>query len=112
MPVELGYFTLKVKDVVRAQKFYGALFGWELEISPMGAHVKNTNLPLGFASGSAGDFRSAYFKVQDIEAAVKQVAQFGGAIRERSESPSGLLAVCADDQDTIFSLWQPAPGFE
>ena len=110
MPVELGYFTFNVKDIVRAQKFYGALFGWQLDMSPMGAHVKNTSFPIGLASGSAGDFRFAYFKVADIEAAVKQVAELGGAVRERSDNPSGLSAVCADDQDTIFSLWQPAPG--
>jgi predicted enzyme related to lactoylglutathione lyase len=112
MPVELGYFTLKVKDIGRAQKFYGALFGWELDISPMGAHVKNTKFPIGLERSAAGDFRFAYFKVQDIEAAVKQVAELGGAVRDRSESPSGLSAICADDQDTVFSLWQPAPGFE
>jgi predicted enzyme related to lactoylglutathione lyase len=36
----------------------------------------------------------------------------GGVAGEISESPSGLSAVCGDDQGTRFSLWQPAPGFE
>jgi predicted enzyme related to lactoylglutathione lyase len=111
MPVELGYFTLKMRDIAKAQRFYGALFGWEFETGPHGAHIRNTKLPLGFALGGPVDISFAYFRVEDIEAALKSVATLGGAVRERNDSPSGLNAVCTDDQDTVFSLWQPAPGF-
>ena len=111
MPAELGYFTLKVKDVAKAQRFYGALFGWECETGPHGAHIKNTKLPLGFALGGPVDVSFAYFRVDDIDGALKRVAELGGTVRERNDSPSGLNAVCTDDQDTVFSLWQPAPGF-
>jgi predicted enzyme related to lactoylglutathione lyase len=111
MPVELGYFTLQVRDIERAVRFYGALFNWEFDSSPKGAHVKNTKLPIGLDPGGPADASFVYFRVQDINAAVKQIAELGGAIRQRMESPAGLMAVCVDDQDTTFSLWQPAPGF-
>jgi predicted enzyme related to lactoylglutathione lyase len=42
---------------------------------------------------------------------LKQVVQLGGTVRERTETPAGPMAVCADDQDTVFSLWQAALGF-
>ena len=112
MPVELGYFTIAVKDVARAEKFYGALFGWEFAMSPMGAHIKNTKLPIGFSTKGPVDISFTYFKVKDVEEASKQVAELGGKVRSASESPSGKTAECADDQGTVFSLWQPAPGFE
>ena len=28
MPVELGYFVVTVRDLERAQRFFGALMGW------------------------------------------------------------------------------------
>lgn len=110
MPVELGYFTVKVKDPQSAKKFYGAVFGWEFEDGS--THVRNTKFPLGLAEGGPGDIRFAYFKVDDIEAAVGRVTANGGHVLERHQYPSGPNAVCLDDQGTTFSLWQPAPGFE
>ncbi len=112
MPVELGYFTLKVMDVARAQRFYGSVFGWEFESGPNGAHVKNTKLPVGLAPGGPVSLPFVYFQVQDIDAVMAHVSELGGTARERTQSPSGLSAICNDDQGTEFSIWQPAPGFE
>jgi predicted enzyme related to lactoylglutathione lyase len=53
-----------------------------------------------------------YFKVTDIKAAVAKLGAFGGSAGDVSQSPSGLSAICKDDQGTAFSLWQPAPGFD
>lgn len=111
MPVELGYVTLRVKDIKRGERFYGALFGWEFDSSAKGAHVKNAKLPIGLDPTGPVDASFIYFRVQDIDAAAEQMAKLGGAVRERMESPAGVMAVCVDDQDTVFSLWQPAPGF-
>ncbi len=109
MPVELGYFTLLVKDVARAKQFYGALFGWEFEDN---GHVKNTKFPMGLSAGGPVDVSFAYFRVDDLENVVKQVEALGGVVRQRSAPPSGANAICADDQETVFAIWQPAPGFE
>ena len=111
MPVELGYFTLQVADVARAKAFYGALFGWTFEAGS--SHVANTKFPLGLSPGGPVDVSDfVYFRVDDLEAILPRVAAFGGEVRERAVYPSGPNAACADDQGTIFTLWQPAPGFE
>jgi len=111
MPIEPGYVTLRVKDLKRAERFYGELFQWEFDSSPDGAHVRNTKLPIGLDPTGPVDASFVYFRVQDVDATAKQIAELGGTIRKRMESPAGLMAVCVDDQDTVFSLWQPAPGF-
>jgi predicted enzyme related to lactoylglutathione lyase len=110
MPVELGYFTLKVKDIARAKTFYGAFFGWEFENG--GGHVGNTKFPLGISAGGPVDVSFAYFRVDDLEAMLARLPSLGGAVRSRATYPSGPNATCVDDQGTEFLLWQPAPGFE
>jgi predicted enzyme related to lactoylglutathione lyase len=109
MPVELGYFTLLVKDVARAKQFYGALFGWEFEGN---GHVKNTRFPMGLSTGGPVDVSFAYFRVENLDEVLAHVASSGGTVRQRNAPPSGANAICADDQGTVFALWQPAPGFE
>ncbi|HEX3672853.1 MAG TPA: VOC family protein [Rhizomicrobium sp.] len=113
MVVELGYFTIGVTDVPRAAKFYGALFGWEFAegVNDAYAHVSNTKLPFGLSKGSPADLTSFYFRVDDMAAMAAQVTALGGAPGDIREFPSGLNAVCKDDQGTVFSLWQPASGF-
>jgi predicted enzyme related to lactoylglutathione lyase len=111
MPVELGYFTLKVADLARAKAFYGALFGWTFEEGS--THVANTKFPLGLAAGGPVDVSdSVYFRVADLEAILPRVAELGGEVRGRATYPSGPNATIADDQGTVLSLWQPAPGYE
>ena len=110
-PIELGYLSLPVKEVARARAFYGALFGWEFEGEGEAAHIRNTKLPLGLTTGGPADLSFLYFRVTDMAYATRRVIELGGAVREEKEYPSGLSAVCADDQDTLFSLWQPAAGY-
>jgi predicted enzyme related to lactoylglutathione lyase len=61
--------------------------------------------------GGPASIPFAYFRVPDIDAAMKQTAELGGAVHEQIKSPAGTMAVCADDQGTVFSLWQAAPSF-
>ena len=111
MPVELGYFTLAVKDVDRAKKFYGALFGWTFEDGS--SHVANTKFPLGISGGGPADVSGhVYFRVDDLEAFLPKVAAAGGEVRARANYKSGPNATIADDQGTVITVWQPAPGYE
>jgi predicted enzyme related to lactoylglutathione lyase len=114
MPIELGYLTIPVPSVPRAQAFFGALFGWSLQMGDdlRSAHVDNTRLPLGFSTGGPTDYAGLYFQVTDIEAMLGTLVALGGAAGAVTDSPSGLSAICRDDQGTTFGLWQPAPGFE
>ncbi len=109
MPVELGYFTLPVKDLESAKAFYGALFGWQFE---EGGHVANTTIPLGLSPNGPAEMPNVYFRVNDIDVAANRVTELGGRVRSRNQYPSGPNAVCIDPGGTVFSLWQPAPGFE
>jgi predicted enzyme related to lactoylglutathione lyase len=108
-PIELGYFTLHVPDIARAATFYGTLFGWQVED---GGHVANTKFPLGIGVGGPSDISFAYFRTSDLEAVLQRLPTLGGEVLERDHPPSGLNAKCRDDQGTVFSLWQPAPGYE
>jgi hypothetical protein len=113
MPVELGYLTIPVPSVARAKAFFGALFGWDFQQTGEGAaHIGNTKLPIGFSTGGPTNYAALYFKVTDIKAAVAKIGSLGGSAGEITKSPSGLGAICNDDQGTTFSLWQPAPGFD
>jgi predicted enzyme related to lactoylglutathione lyase len=109
---ELGYFTIGVPEVARAQKFYGALFGWTFsDVSEEYAHVNNTKLPFGLNRGAAADLSSFYFRVENIEPIAAKVKALGGSVGEITKSPSGLGSLCTDDQGVKFNLWQPAEGY-
>jgi predicted enzyme related to lactoylglutathione lyase len=115
MPIELGYVTIPVPSVARAKAFFrSVLFGWDFQQTGEGAaHIGNTKLPFGFSTGGPVDYSMLYFKVTDIKAAVAKLGPHWAEARATfRESPSGLSAICKDDQGTAFSLWQPAPGFD
>jgi predicted enzyme related to lactoylglutathione lyase len=112
VPIELGYVTIPVPNVSRAKVFFETLFGWKFEVSgPGSAHIGNTKLPFGFSTGGPTDYSTLYFQVTDIKAMVAKVEALGGSVGKPQENPSGLIAICKDDQGTGFSLWQPAHGF-
>lgn len=113
METELGYLTLGVADLSRAQAFYGPLFGWQFEDAGSSegyAHIANTKLPMGLVR-SPDSLPTLYFRVEDIDAAIAQVVALGGAVEAPVESESGSACACTDDQGSKFSLWQPSPAY-
>lgn len=113
-PVEVGYLTLELPDTDRGRAFYGDLFGWRFEPGPSGAgyaHVGNTRLPLGLSPADGPGGHTVYFRVPDLEAALRRVEELGGKHEEAATSASGRHAACVDDQGVAFSLWQPADGY-
>ncbi|GAA4531443.1 MULTISPECIES: VOC family protein [Nonomuraea] len=111
MPTELGYYTLSVKDLDRAAAFYGPLFGWEFTREhETYLHVTNSTLPMGLNAGGPSSQPNLYYKVDDLDAAIARVHELGGTTDEPYESKSGRGCACTDDQGTVISLWQPAPG--
>lgn len=114
MPVELGYFVIKVRDLARAQPFYARLMGWEYSNDNSHAnyaHVSNTALPFGLCAGEPARIQDFYFRVENLDAMLATLLEIGGSHEAPYDSQSGRGAVCRDDQDTEFSLWQPAPGY-
>jgi predicted enzyme related to lactoylglutathione lyase/uncharacterized protein YndB with AHSA1/START domain len=113
-PAEVGYVTLNLPDTAKGMAFYGSLMGWAFEQGSSGpgyAHVTNTGLPLGLAPTDGPGGHTVYFRVGDLDAAVRRVEDLGGKADEPFTSPSGRGAACVDDQGVAFSLWQPAPGY-
>ena len=75
MVAELGYFTIPVADLKKAEAFYGAVFGWTVDHQashPRYSHIGNTRLPFGFKLRSgdeaAADMSNFYIRVEDIAA--------------------------------------------
>ena len=110
---DIGYFTLHVPDVARAERFYSALFGWEPRQGslPEGRHIENVTPPGGMMGGHEQPDVTLYFRVADVQAAATRVRELGGEVLEINEYPSGGNAVCRDDQGLQFELFQPAPGY-
>ncbi|GAA2696163.1 hypothetical protein GCM10010412_089690 [Nonomuraea recticatena] len=109
MAVNLGYYTISVRDLDRAATFYAGLFGWELSREhDTYLHAGNTAVPMGLTRGEPSALPNLYYQVDDLEAAVELVGKLGGRAGEILESRTGRFALVHDDQETSFSLWQPA----
>lgn len=109
---EVGYLTIGVPDTARGRAFYSGLLGWRFDPPQPNDyhHVSSTELPLGIVRQDSPSVE-LYFRIRDLEAMTARVRELGGDVEPTTESPSGLGAVCTDDQGTTFNLWQPAPGY-
>ncbi len=115
-PNELGYVTMRTRDLERARAFYGALFSWAVEPGNLdgGGHIANTRFPMGFMEAADADAEgpvTLYVRVDDIERFAQKVEELGGRVLARTEYPSGGNAECVDDQGFRFDLFRPAPGY-
>ena len=107
---DLYYFTLPVADVAAAQRFFGAVLGWQFAAPDQG-HVENIAAPPGAVAASDDAGARLYFVVDDIHAAVQRVREMGGTAAEPVNYASGWSADCTDDQGTVFSLSVPSPEY-
>jgi uncharacterized protein len=105
---KIVWFELPADDTVRAQAFYGELFGWQF--SPMeGPTEYHTSSEAGGAiyPGEGGRGMVVYFGVADIDAALARIAELGGQAGEAQAMPGiGSYAVCADSEGNTFGLFQ------
>ena len=114
MTGEPSFFELGVADAQQARAFYRGLFGWSMEPSASGA---------GFAIGTAGmagglhggDPQASpylFFRVDDLDAALKRVLELGGTLDPPLEGEEdqgsvaryGRFRLCRDDQGSPFGL--------
>ena len=107
---DLYYFTLSVQDLARAQRFYGAVLGWQFG-SPDNGHVTNISAPPGGPNVSGDPGARLWFVVDDIQEAVERVRAAGGTAQEPVLYDSGWSADCVDDQGTAFSLSVPSDAY-
>ena len=108
---DLFYFTLPVSDLPRAQRFYGAVLGWQFLTSENG-HIENISAPPGGLNDKSDDTGvRLWFVVDDIQTAVERVRAAGGTAQDPVNYDSGWSSDCTDDQGTVFSLSVPAPKY-
>jgi uncharacterized protein len=104
---ELFYFNLPAADTERAKRFYGELFGWEF-----GDYTGNTivnSAPEGGLGGfQPGEHPEVWFRVDDLDGAMRSVEQLGGTAMFVGEGEEGRHAWCTDGQGVGFGISEPA----
>ena len=116
-----GWNELMTTDVSAARKFYGALFGWEIEDYP----GENVNYPLIKVGGEAVGGMMAlppvckgmppcwgvYITVDDVDATARHVEGLGGKLlRPLTDIPDvGRLCVVQDPQGAVLYAIQYLP---
>ncbi len=110
-PVEgdIGYASLMLPDVTRAETFYADVLGWRFEQGSVEQGRQVVGLPnqhMGLWGGQERTTALLAFAVDDTEAVVAKVRAAGGTADEPIDAPYGLAANCADDQGMAFSVYQ------
>lgn len=124
----LVHFELPYDDSARMEKFYQAAFGWQTRA--LGEEMGNYVLATTTATGETGpkepgainggffpkkpgwpaQHRSLVLAVDDIKAAMKNVATAGGKVLEPMETPGvGRYVSFLDTEGNRLSMLQPAP---
>lgn len=116
MAGELAFVEIGVEDAERGRKFYEELFGWAFESGPSGQGymIRLPHLAGGIHGGDKGASPYVFFRVDDIDEAVKRVVALGGTVDdldvegdEATRAQYGHFRLCRDDQGSPFGLHQP-----
>jgi len=108
---DLYYFTLPVADLPKAQRFFGAVLGWQFGAPDQG-HIENISAPPGGLNDKTDDTGARlWFVVDDIHTAVDRVRAAGGTAEDPVNYESGWSSNCVDDQGNTFSLSVPSPEY-
>lgn len=112
----MSWNELYTKDLEKAKKFYGDLFGWKYEIDEKNngyTMIKNNGRSNGGMFAITPEMAQmppnwmVYFTVKDIDESIKKVKELGGQIYMGPKDISiGRLATVADPTDAAFMLLQ------
>ncbi|HEY4021519.1 MAG TPA: VOC family protein [Pseudonocardiaceae bacterium] len=110
-PIEgdVGYASVWVPDVTRAEAFYGSVLGWRFDLGSVDQGRQVTGLPnqhIGMWGGQGRQGTLISFAVEDTRETVRRIRAAGGTAEEPTEEPYGLASMCADDQGMPFSIFQ------
>jgi len=113
MPGELVHYEIGAKDVDRAQKFWGGVFGWEFGESAMPEteyRMARIGDNAGAALYSADEVKghpNVYLDSDDIDATLAKTKELGGEAGEKMPVPGmGWFAECKDTEGNVFHVWQ------
>ena len=106
-------------DLERAQSFYSALFGWEMQHSPdMPDYAMFQSGPgesggaIGLRGESAPERLRVYVEVEALDATVAMALEMGGSIAvDITDVPGmGRYAAIVDTEGNEIGLWESAPA--
>ena len=120
MPNPFVHVELATNDVAKAKEFYGKLFDWELEDTPMGDAGTYTLVGVGENKyGVGGGIMQApmpgmpsnwmaYVSVDDLSAATQKAKSLGATvIRDITPVPGvGSFSIISDPTGAVLGLWK------
>ena len=111
------HVELNSSDVAKAKTFYGKLFDWKLNDTPMGP-MTYTMIDVGEDGTGGGMLQHPmagaptvwipYALVDDVEAATSKAQSLGGTlIKEVTEIPNmGSFSIIQDPTGGVIGLWE------
>ncbi|MFD8025037.1 VOC family protein [Streptomyces lavendulae] len=109
------WLSLMARDLRAAQDFYGAVLGWSYRAASLGqgfAVAELGGVPVAGIGAVAADFAvpvawTAYFAVEDADAAVARIRECGGTvgIGPVAFPPGGRAALATDLEGASFGVW-------
>jgi uncharacterized protein len=111
------HVELHTKDLAKAKAFYGKLFGWQLQDTPMpggGGNYTMINVGEGVGGGMMNDTDApphwlAYVGVDDIAAVTKRAKELGATVLQDvfEVGEYGSMSVIRDPTGATLALWKP-----
>lgn len=115
------WFEVPADDVERAKKFYGSLFGWNIQKfpGPMDYWHIDTGGPDELPDGGlmkrqnpAQQGITNYISVPSVQEFSAKVQKLGGRIcMPKTAVPQmGYFAICQDPENNMFAIWERDPN--
>lgn len=121
IPASLVWFEIPADDIARAKKFYGELFGWEINPLPASPMPEYQHIDTGGAEASPdggmikrmhpGHTITQYILVPSVTQQMAKVKKLGGSIcKPKTAVPGmGYFAICQDTENNAFAIWEMNP---
>ncbi len=114
----MGWAELSSRDIDKARDFYGQVFGWTAETSPMGEGQPDYITFMAGEEGIVGgmemtpmvpadvpSYWMVYFNVSDVDAAFTRAIELGATeVAAPSPMPGGRFAIVTDPQGAMLGL--------
>ena len=113
-------FEIPADNPERAKRFYGSLFGWNIELFPGMKeywHIDTgggDDTPDGgmMARKHPGQPITNYISVNSVTESMAKVEKLGGkiCISKTAVPKMGYFAICQDTENNTFALWEMNAG--
>jgi predicted enzyme related to lactoylglutathione lyase len=120
-PASVVWFEIPADDIARAKKFYGQLFGWNINPLPGAPLPDYQHIDTGGADASPdgavmkrmhpAHTITQYVLVPSVTKHMAKVEKLGGSIcKPKTAVPGmGYFAICQDTESNAFALWEMNP---